>query len=109
MGHFRGRLSIASRHGARAAQRVFLQLFACVPTGHSGSACAPRALWTVEWVDTSAADGVKGYELTCREQAGGVCKGAEFKTAGFTLKAPEVELAETGNEVRITILSKVAR
>jgi hypothetical protein len=38
-----------------------------------------------------------------------VCKGAEFKTAGFTLNAPEVELADTGHEVRITILSKVAR
>jgi len=68
----------------------------------------PR-LWTVEWVDTNAADGVMGYELTCREHAGSVCKGAEFKTAGFTLDAPEVELADTGNEVRITILSKVAR
>jgi hypothetical protein len=66
-------------------------------------------LWTVEWVDTNAADGVKGYELTCVARAGSVCKGAEFKTAGFTLKAPEVELADTGNEVRITILSKVAR
>jgi hypothetical protein len=66
-------------------------------------------LWTVEWVDTAAADGVKGYELTCRERTGSVCKGAEFKTAGFTLNAPEVELADTGNEVRITILSKVAR
>jgi len=65
--------------------------------------------WTVEWVDTNAADGVKGYELTCRERAGSVCKGAEFKTAGFTLRAPEVEVAETGSEVRITILSKVAR
>ncbi|RPJ74994.1 MAG: hypothetical protein EHM24_05090 [Acidobacteria bacterium] len=66
-------------------------------------------LWTVEWVDTNAADGVKGYELTCRERAGTECRGAEFKTAGFTLKAPAVELAETGNEVRVTILSKVAR
>jgi hypothetical protein len=66
-------------------------------------------LWTVEWVDTHAADGVKGYELTCRERADSVCKGAEFKTAGFTLSAPELELADTGNEVRITILSKVAR
>ena len=66
-------------------------------------------LWTVEWVDTNAVDGVKGYELTCRERAGAVCKGAELKTAGFTLNAPEVELADTGNEVRVTILSKVAR
>ncbi len=66
-------------------------------------------LWTVEWVDTNTADGVKGYELTCMAHAGSVCKGAEFKTAGFTLKAPEVELADTGTEVRITILSKVAR
>lgn len=66
-------------------------------------------LWTVEWVDTSAADGMVGYALTCRERAGSVCKGAEFKTAGFTLTAPEVEVADAGNEVRITILSKVAR
>jgi len=66
-------------------------------------------VWTVEWVDTNAADGVKGYELTCRERAGTVCKGAEFTSAGFTLKAPEVDVADTGSEVRITILSKVAR
>jgi hypothetical protein len=66
-------------------------------------------LWTVEWVDTNAAKGVKGYALTCRERAGAVCKGAEFKTAGFTLIAPEVELADAGNEVRLTILSKVSR
>jgi hypothetical protein len=66
-------------------------------------------LWAVEWVDTHAADGVMGYALTCRERAGSVCKGAEFKTAGFTLNAPEVELADTGKEVRITILSQVAR
>ncbi len=31
------------------------------------------------------------------------------KTAGFTLNAPEVELADTGSDVRITILSKVPR
>jgi hypothetical protein len=66
-------------------------------------------LWTVDWVDTNAADGAKGYQMICRERAGSVCKGAEFKTAGFTLNAPEVELADTGNDVRITILSKVAR
>jgi hypothetical protein len=66
-------------------------------------------VWTVEWVDTNAADGVKGYELTCRERAGTVCKGAEFTSAGFTLMAPEVDVADTGSEVRITILSKVAR
>jgi len=59
-------------------------------------------LWTVEWR-------CEVYDLTCRDRAGTVCKGAEFKTAGFTLKAPAVELAETGNEVRVTILSKVAR
>ncbi len=34
-----------------------------------------------------------------------------FKTAGFTLKAPEVEIKEDAakNEVRIVILRKVAR
>lgn len=66
-------------------------------------------LWTVEWVDTGAADGVKGYDLTCVERHGGVCRGAQFRTAGFTLTAPEVEIADTGNEVRVTILRKVAR
>ncbi|MCX6543106.1 MAG: hypothetical protein NTV05_01690 [Acidobacteria bacterium] len=30
-------------------------------------------------------------------------------TGWATTNAPEVELADTGNEVRITILSKVAR
>lgn len=66
-------------------------------------------LWTVEWVDTNAADGGLGYQLTCIERHGNVCTGARFTTAGFALTAPEVELADSGHEVRVTIVRKVAR
>jgi len=38
-----------------------------------------------------------------------VYKNIVFKTKGFSLKAPEVPVEEKDNEVKIIILSKVAR
>jgi hypothetical protein len=68
-------------------------------------------LRTWEWIDTEAKPQVKGYELTVGNQTGDVLKDVVFTTKGFTLKAPEVQLAENKDkdEVRIFVLSKVKR
>ncbi len=68
-------------------------------------------LWTIEWVDTDAKPGEKGYDLTFEKKDGETYRNVVFQTAGFTLKAPEVEIKEDAakNEVRVVILRKVAR
>ncbi len=68
-------------------------------------------LWTIEWIDTEAKAGEKGYEFTFEKQEGETYKNILFKTAGFTLKAPEVQIKEDQekNEVTIIVLSKVVR
>lgn len=66
-------------------------------------------LWTVEWVDTEAKEGEEGYQLEYGEKVDDVYKNVTFTTKGFTLKAPEVKIKKKENEVKIIILSKVAR
>jgi len=68
-------------------------------------------LYTFEWIDTETKKDEKGYEISFKEKVEDTYKKAVFKTNGFTLKAPELQINEdkTKNEVRITILSKVAK
>ncbi len=68
-------------------------------------------LYTFEWIDTEAKQDEKGCEISFKEKADDIYKNVVFKTSGFTLKAPELQINEdkTKNEVRITILSKVAK
>ena len=68
-------------------------------------------LFTFEWIDTEVKKDEKGYEISFKEKTEGTYKNAVFKTTGFTLKVPEMQISEdkTKNEVRITILSKVTR
>jgi hypothetical protein len=68
-------------------------------------------LYTFEWIDPEANKDKKGYEISFKEKIKDTYKNAVFKTNGFTLKAPELEINEdkAKNEVRITILSKVVR
>lgn len=68
-------------------------------------------LWTIEWVDTEAKPGEKGYEFTFEKKDGEIYRNLVLKTAGFTLTAPEVEIKEdeAKNEVRIIVLKKVAK
>lgn len=68
-------------------------------------------IYTFEWIDTEANKDKKGYEVSFKEKIEHTYKKAVFKTNGFTLKAPELQINEdkTKNEVHITILSKVAR
>ena len=68
-------------------------------------------LYTFEWIDTEAKQDEKGCEISFKEKAEDIYKNVVFKTSGFTLKAPELQINEdkAKNEVRITLLSKVAR
>lgn len=68
-------------------------------------------IYAFEWIDTEANKDKKGYEISFKEKIEHTYKKAVFKTNGFTLKAPELQINEdkTKNEVRITILSKVVR
>ena len=67
-------------------------------------------LYTVQWVDTEAKEGEKGYTLVFGAKDGDIYKNAVLTTNGFTLKAPEIRITEEeGNAVRIEVLSKVAR
>ena len=51
---------------------------------------------------------VKGYTLTCSRKDGeDVYYDAEFKTKGFTLKAPKIRVKDTPSSVKVTVLAKV--
>jgi hypothetical protein len=69
---------------------------------------APRDPDIVVTLDYSTYSNVEALALRA-SYAAADAKEARERLAGFTLTAPEVELADTGSEVRITILSKVAR
>ncbi len=68
-------------------------------------------IYSVEWTDTEAKPGDKGYVFYYEKKIGEIYKNVFFSTPGFTLKAPEIEIKEDKekNEFRIFILSKVAR
>jgi hypothetical protein len=72
-----------------------------------------RRSWlrTYEWIDSEAAAGKKGYQMTFEKKEGEIFKNLVFKTAGFTLKAPGAKVVEDRdkNQVRIVILSKMSR
>ena len=70
-----------------------------------------KNFFSLEWVDTNARADEKGYTFKYEKQEGDVYKNVEFKTAGFTLTAPEVQVVENRekNEVTIVIERKVAK
>ena len=65
----------------------------------------------LEWVDEETKKGDKGYDISFAKKDNDIYKNVVFKTKGFTLKAPEVQIIEDKekNEVRIDILTKAAR
>jgi len=65
--------------------------------------------YLLEWVDTGAAAGEKGYQLTYESKDGDIYRDATLTTAGFVLKAPELRLDEKADEVWIEVLSQVRR
>jgi hypothetical protein len=75
--------------------------------GH-GSPLVIDQLYYVKWIDTEAKAGQKGYTLRyAHQEAGDVYIDAEFVTAGFTLKAPKLQIKDTPERVKVTILSRV--
>jgi len=65
-------------------------------------------LYYLKWVDTAGDPKVKGYALTYgRKEGDDVYYDAEFKTKGFTLKAPEIRVKDTPSRVKVTVLAKV--
>ena len=65
-------------------------------------------LYYITWVDTCSNPGEKGYTLDfSRREGDTIYRNAVISTRGFTLKAPRIELVESRNRVKITILSKL--
>jgi len=68
-------------------------------------------LYYVKWIDTEdrpKGPGVKGYTLVFAAKEGeDVYRDAEFKTAGFTLKAPKIRVQDSKARVKVTVLSKL--
>lgn len=58
---------------------------------------------SLEWVDTEAKPGEKGYELQYESLEGDLYKGVTLKTRGFTMTAKAVKIAETDDRVKISI------
>jgi hypothetical protein len=68
-------------------------------------------LYYVKWVDTDnkpmGPDG-KGYVLAFNKKEGeDIYDDAEFKTAGFSLKAPKIRVQDSKARVKVTVLSKL--
>jgi hypothetical protein len=65
-------------------------------------------LYYFKWVDPAGDPKVKGYALTySRKEGEDIYYDAEFKTKGFTLKAPKIRVKEAPSRVKVTVLAKV--
>jgi hypothetical protein len=64
-------------------------------------------LFYLKWVDPAGDPKVKGYTLTSSRREGDDYYDAEFKSAGFTLKAPKIRVKDTPSRVKVTVLEKV--
>jgi len=59
---------------------------------------------TLEWVDTEAKEGEKGYELKYDEKAEDLYKNVTLTTKGFTMTAKAVKIVEEAGTVKISII-----
>jgi len=65
-------------------------------------------LYYIRWVDTVSKPKKKGYTLSYEKKEGDtIYANAEFKTRGFTLFAPKIEVREGKKRVKIIIRSKL--
>lgn len=58
----------------------------------------------MEWVDTGAKAGEKGYELKFDSQDGGMYKGVTLTTSAFTMTAKNARIKEEGDKVAISVV-----
>jgi hypothetical protein len=59
--------------------------------------------WIIEWVDTEAKPGEKGYELKFESQEGDLFKGVTFTTAGFSFTVKAIKIEDKGDKVLISV------
>jgi hypothetical protein len=65
-------------------------------------------LYFIRWIDTQTPSAEKGYTVTYDKKKGeNIYTNAEVKTKGFTLFAPEIEIRESKDRVKINVLSKI--
>jgi hypothetical protein len=65
-------------------------------------------LYYVKWIDTEAKPGERSYTLTFGKKEGeDIYIDAVFTTGGFTLRAPKIQIRETPERVKVTILAKL--
>jgi len=65
-------------------------------------------LYYLKWVDTETGPGTKGYTLVfSRKEGEDIYYDAEFRTKGFTLKAPKIQVKDLPARVKVTVLSKI--
>ena len=65
-------------------------------------------LYYAKWVDPKTRARGKGYTLIfSRKEGEDIYYDAEFKTAGFVLRAPKIQLLELKGFVKITVLAKL--
>jgi len=58
----------------------------------------------LEWVDTEAKAGEKGYELKYAEKVGDLFKDVTLATRGFTMTAKAIKIVEEPDTIRISII-----
>lgn len=65
-------------------------------------------LYYAKWVDSKARPRGKGYTIKySRKEGEDIYYNAEFKTGGFVLLAPKIQIREHANFVKVTILAKL--
>jgi hypothetical protein len=57
----------------------------------------------LEWIDTEAEPGDKGYEIKSESREGDLYKGVTLKTRGFSMTAKAVKIKEDADKVTISI------
>jgi hypothetical protein len=57
----------------------------------------------LEWIDTDAKPGVKGYKLQYKSREGSFYKNVTLKTKGFSMSAKAIKIDEDGEAVNISI------
>jgi hypothetical protein len=65
-------------------------------------------LFYLKWVDPAGDPEARGYSLTYdRKEGEDIYHNAEFKTEGFQLKAPKIQVRDTPARVKVTVLEQV--
>lgn len=65
-------------------------------------------LFYIKWVDTETPPHEKGYTIEfSRKEGENVYYDAVFRTKGFVLKAPKIQLKDRPARVKVTVLSKI--